>query len=284
MSNITFAFFGTDEFSVAVLERLARNGLTPSVVITAPNRPQGRGLVLMSPPATIWAEQHSIRVLQPERLDDDFGATLTAAQCPLFVVASYGSLLPKSILSIPAHGVLNVHPSLLPKYRGSSPLESAILADDKNTGVTIMCMDEKMDHGPIVAQQEISLPDWPPKRSELARMLAEAGGALLSEIIPHWISGKKTSVAQDETRATYTKKITKEDGLIDLTENPYKNFLKIRAFDGWPGTYFFTEQKSKKVRVVIKEARYENDLLRILRVVPEGKKEMEYDDFLRGFQ
>lgn len=144
----------------------------------------------------------------------------------------------KEILRIPKYGTLNVHPSLLPKLRGASPIISAILEDEKKTGVTIMLVDEKMDHGPIVAQASIEIEDWPPRASMLLEMLAVEGGNLLAEVIEPFIAGEITPEEQKHDEATYTKKIQKEDGLIDLSGDPYENLRKIRAFEGWPGTHF----------------------------------------------
>ena len=192
--------------------------------------------------------------------------------------------MPKALLDIPKHGVLNVHPSLLPRLRGASPVRSAILEDERATGVSIMLMDEKMDHGPIVAQATIELEpsEWPPKARIFEELMAREGGKLLAEVMPEWIAGNITPEPQDDSKATFCKKITKEDGLIDLSGDPYKNFLKIRGYDGWPGAYFFAERSNKKIRVKINDAEFSNGRLTLKRVTPEGKKEMGYEAFLRS--
>ena len=256
--------------------------------------------------------------------DGKFLTALKEAKCELFIVAAYGKIIPKDILDMPAYGVLNVHPSLLPKFRGSSPIESAILSDEKWTGVTIMQLDEEMDHGPVVAQRERIIPHWPPRGSELTRDLAHFGGSLLADIIPEWLNGL-TAFQQDHSRATFTKKITKEDGLLDLGQNlarycksstiggntkvstngvsekaydstssrPTEGtpssalsdellYKKIRAFDEWPGAYFFIKKHDKDIRVKVTDAKLEDGKLVITRVIPEGKKEMLYETFLRG--
>ena len=207
---------------------------------------------------------------------------LSTTHYQLFIVAAYGKILPKDLLQIPKHGSLNVHPSLLPKFRGASPVRSAILENVPETGVTLMLMDEKMDHGPIIAQAKttIALEDWPPHARILEEMLAREGGTLLAEVLPDWILGKITPEPQDDTKATFCKKIKKEDGLIDLSADPYANYLKIRAFDGWPGTFFFEKRADKDIRVKITDAEFKNGKLLIKRVTPEGKKEMEYKVFL----
>ncbi len=267
--KINFAFFGTDNFSVVVLEKLKKAELLPALIITTPDKPQGRGLVLTPPPVKLWAQQHRIKLLQPEKLD-----AVPAHQ--LFVVASYGKIIPKEILEIPEKGALNLHPSLLPRYRGATPIESQILNDEKEIGVTVILMDEQVDHGAILAQRKIE--------TKSRKILAEEGGKLLAETIPRWLAGEIEPKPQDETKATYTKKLTKEDGEINLAENPYQNFLKIRAFEGSIGSYFFAEKPGKKIRVGIKSALYENNTLTITRVVPEGKKEMSYEEFLCGLR
>ncbi|MEY2640848.1 MAG: hypothetical protein RL150_241 [Candidatus Parcubacteria bacterium] len=275
---ITFAFFGTDTFSITVLEELRAAQLLPKVIVTAPPRPQGRGLELTPSPVAVWAQAHSIETLTPEVLDAAFIQTM-GAKFDLFVLASYGLIIPQHVLDIPRHGTLNVHPSLLPKYRGASPIESAMLNDDKETGVTVMLMDNKMDHGPIVAQEVVRFDTWPQK-PVAEETLAKAGGRLLAATIPEWIAGNITARPQAHRDATFTRKLVKADGELNLADDPYKNFLKIQAFTPWPGTFFFTDVHGKTMRVKITSATYENGQLKILRVVPEGRKEVDYDVFL----
>ena len=270
------AFFGTPDFSVIILDELKRHGILPTLVITAPDKPKGRHLVLTPPPVKVWADENNIPTLQPEKLDAEFRYKIQDTRYDLFIVAAYGKILKKEVLDMPAHGTLNVHPSLLPKYRGSSPIESAILAGDAETGVSIMLLDEQMDHGPVLTQEKVPL-DEATGATALERELAILGGSLLARSIPSWIAGTLKATAQDDTRATVTKKIKKEDGLIDLSADPTTNYRKIRAYQGWPRTYFIKDNK----RVVIAEAEIEDNTLHIRRVIPEGKKEMGYEDFLR---
>jgi len=288
----TFVFFGTAEFSIAILEELAVASFVPSLIVTQEDKPIGRKLVITSPPVKTWGEQHGVSVIQPKSLKGDLPAELIspgASRWDFFVIAAYGKILPRLLLDLPKHGTLNVHPSLLPKLRGASPIQAAILGDERQTGVTIMLVDEEMDHGPIVAQAEITvedLPDgkagWPPKASVLRDLLSHVGGELLAETIPLWLKKKVSPEEQDESQATYTLKIKKEDGLINLNDDPYENFKKIQAFDMWPGTYFFTLRGNKKIRVKITDAEFKDKNLVITRVTPEGKREMSYQDFLRG--
>lgn len=283
------AFFGTPKFAVTILEELKKVGIVPALVITAPDKPQGRGLVLTPPPVKVWAQENNIKFIQPSTFKetqarDSQIAELLNEPWDLFIVAAYGKIIPENILEIPKHKTLNVHPSLLPKFRGPSPIESAILADDRDVGVSIMRLDKEIDHGPIVAQDKIPTDTWPITAPELEDISAHFGGTLLAKILPDWLAGKITEKEQDHARATYCQKISKSDGLIDLTTDPYTNYLKICAYSGWPGTYFFKEHNGKKIRVAIKETTYQDGQLIIETVVPEGKSEMPYLDFLRGIK
>jgi methionyl-tRNA formyltransferase len=299
IKKLKIAFFGTPEFSVTVLDELANSGIRPSLIVTNPDMPKGRGFHLTPTPVKIWAQQQNIPVQQPKTLKIStpegyaFLEGLKHERWDLFIVVAYGKILPRAIIELPLHLTLNVHGSLLPKFRGPSPIESAILADEKETGVTIMILDEKMDHGPVIASKKITMNDHharalPLSAPELRETMAHIGGKLLAETIPLWIERKIEAIAQDHHLATYTKKITKSDGEIKLTDDPYQNFLKIQAYSGWPGTYFFKEIKNgqaaekksleKRIRMIIKKAEYVDGKLHILRVIPEGGKEIDYKE------
>jgi methionyl-tRNA formyltransferase len=276
-----FAFFGTPRFAVRVLDAMEAQGLTPALVITAPDKPRGRGMEVSPSPAKAWAQARGIDVITPATLKDEaLVAELSNTDWDVFVTAAYAKLIPQSVLDVPRRGCLNVHPSLLPKFRGPSPALSAILADEREVGVSIMCMTAAMDAGPVVAQAriEISPEDWPPKGSMLEDLLATEGGTLLAETLPGWISGQVEAVPQDESRATYTRKFVDNDARLDLAGDPRQNFLKIRAFDAGPRTYFLKDDK----RVIVTEAHLEGGVLIIDRVIPEGKREMAYKDFASG--
>ena len=283
--EISFVFFGAGPIGARALKELEAASLFPSLVITSPDAPAGRGRVLTPSPVAAWATAHGIETLRPEKLDSEFldllQATGSKLQAILFVVVDYGKILPKRLLDIPPRGTLNMHPSLLPRLRGPSPIRSAILTDEKKTGVSVMLLDEKLDHGPIIAQRTLTIEKWPPKGRELDEILSSAGGKLLAEIIPLWAKEELEPQEQNHDLATYCAQFSKEDGRLDLNENSYKNLLQIRAFDGWPGTYTFFERGGKKLRVKILEARLENDKLIIEKVVPEGKGEITYSEFLR---
>lgn len=277
--KLHIAFFGTPEFAVDILNELEKAELTPSLIVTNPDKPKDRKLVLTPPPAKVWAEKRGIKVAQPETLKDaKLLQELRKERWDLFVVAAYGKIIPKEYIDLPLHHTLNVHPSLLPKFRGASPIQSAMIADEKRTGVSIMVLDEEMDHGPILGQETYVVKEWP-KADELERALAQKGGALLGRLIPRWIDRAIAAVPQEHHLATYTKKITKTDGLIDLETvavDPYAAFRKIQAYAGWPSAYFID---SDGKRVIISNATFENNELVIERVIPEGKKEMTYAAF-----
>jgi methionyl-tRNA formyltransferase len=287
--DIRFVFFGTPDLAVTVLDELETAGLVPTLVITRPDALQGRGRVLTPPPVKVWAEKRGTPVLQPERIDAVFIDELrqycqqTTTHCQLFIVAAYGKILPKKLLDIPARGVLNMHPSLLPRLRGPSPIRSAILTDEKETGVSIMLVDEQMDHGPVIAQQPVVVSDWPPRASVLEDILSHEGGRLLARVLTQWVAGEITPVPQDDSRATYCEKLTKEGAKISLTDDSYQNLLKIRAYEGMPGAYTFFERNGKRIRVIVTDAHLnEKSELVVDRVIPEGKREMPYEDFLRS--
>lgn len=296
--SFSFAFFGTPQLSADILEILKRHGLVPSVIVTNPDRPQGRKMALTPPPVKLWALANTIPCLQPEKLNEpEFLGQLSTVKCQLFIVVAYGSILPKKLLAIPEKGSLNIHYSLLPKYRGASPIESQILADDKDVGVSILLLDEEMDHGPMVAERRLQFPisnsqflnteaekklEWPVKASELRSAMNSLAGEMLADVMPRWMDGKIEAKPQDHSKATYTKKFTKADGEINVASDPYANFLKIQAYDDSIGTYFFMKRDGKKVRVSIKSAEFKDETLVILRVVPEGRKEMDYEAFLRS--
>jgi len=284
INDLNIAFFGSPQMAVYVLDALLARKIKPNLIISQPDKRVGRGLLLTKPPAKIWAEKNNIPVFQPNTLtNQEIVQTITnKGVWDLFIVAAYGKIIPQSILDIPKYGTLNVHPSLLPHLRGASPIQSAIL-EDNETGVTIMLMDEQMDHGPIIMQQKTETQNWPPRTSELLKITGAQGGKMLAEIIPKWVENKIQPREQDHKNATFTKKIQKEDGLINLNEDSLKNFRKIQAFDIWPRAYFYTETnpQCKKTRVIITDASLENKKLIIKKVIPENKKEMDYNIFIQ---
>lgn len=311
MKDLRVVFFGTSSISLVVFNRLIELGLTPVSIVTVPDRPAGRKMVLTPPPAKVWAMERGIQCLQFEKLDDAAVETLKSEHADLFIVASYGKIIPESVLEIPKHGALNVHPSILPKYRGATPMQSAILDDEQHTGVTIIRMDKLMDHGPIIALHEEDIIPWPQTVSNLEKNLGKKGAEILFNALPDYISGKLMPIEQNHSAATHVGKITKEQGEIVLEKSETgadiaasldklgrADFLKYCAFEQWPGTYFFIQAKDaalktsdgenktahmpRKMRIKIKNAHFDESTQRMIidSLVPEGRGEMTRKDFL----
>ena len=249
---LKIVFWGTDEFSVKVLATLKDLGILPILIVATPDQPKGRKLIITPPPVKIWGQNNNLPVTQPAKLAKDFltadSSPLLTEQFDIFLVASYGKIIPEYILHLPRMEAINIHPSLLPKYRGPTPIQSTILADDKETGVSLMVVDPEMDHGPIITQEKIDLDDqisYPTLRDKLAIL----GARLFLANLEKWSNGNIETKAQDHTKATYTKKIIKDDGLIDLKDSPSEIYRKFRAYTPWPGFYFFTVPTNKTGRV-----------------------------------
>ena len=274
MTKISFAFLGTSHIAVYILDELEKAGFLPSLVIAPPDKPKGRGLRASPVPARAWAKSHGIPV--HTELPNEH------AKFDVCIVADFGKIIPKQILELPRRGFLNVHPSLLPRLRGASPIRTAILNDERETGVSIIKLDDEMDHGPLVAQKKVALPEWPIRASKLDEILMREGGRLLAQILPQWIAGEIEAQPQNHDVATFSEILKKEDGLINFRESPRKNLLKIYAYEGWPGTYAYFERAGKRIRVGVLDAHIENDELVLDVVKPEGKKEMRYEDFSRS--
>jgi methionyl-tRNA formyltransferase len=269
-----FVFFGTDEFAVKVLEQLKADNLLPTLIITTPDSKKGRHLALTPSPIKVWAQKY--RVPSTEyRANLELGTR----NWELFLVASYGKIIPKNILDLPKHGTLNIHPSLLPKYRGATPLQSAILNGDPETGVSIMLLDEELDHGPILATDHLKLATDNFNYSQLRDKSAKMGAKLLVKILPDYLTGKIKPREQNHSVATYTQKITKDLSRLDLSADPIINDRKIRALNPNPGTYF-VDDNGKRIKVI--SAHLTSVQLIFDRVIPEGKKEMTWESYLKG--
>ncbi|MBI2624659.1 methionyl-tRNA formyltransferase [Candidatus Parcubacteria bacterium] len=237
MSRVRLLYFGTPEFSRIVLEELLKSGFEPAVVITAPDKPVGRKQVMTESPVAAFAKANGVGVLKPEKIKPpEFIEQLRSFESDLIIVAAYGKIIPQAILDIPKHGAINVHPSLLPRWRGASPIPYTILNGDTKTGVTIMLMDAEVDHGPILAQEEIES-RGDETTAALTPKLARIGGRMLAEVIPRWIAGNMKPTEQDHADATFTKILTKEDGRIDWSKGAIEIERQVRAFDPWPGAW-----------------------------------------------
>jgi methionyl-tRNA formyltransferase len=279
MNNLKIAFFGTDQFSVFVLEELLRAKIKPDLIISTPDTYQGRKMKLTPTEVKVWAEENNVPVIQPNSLKtipEDLRKKEKEKEWDLFLVASYGKIIPEEIFELPKYKTLNVHPSLLPLYRGPSPIESAMLDDALNTGVTIMKIGKGLDDGPILNQEIVSFEEWE-RKPVISEKLARIGGQLLVRTIPLWINNNIEEQEQDDKLATHTKKIEKTEAELDLNEPDRKNFLKIMAYYPWPNAFFFDKNR-KRIKVTDAKFNKDTEELEILKVIPEGKKEQDYKD------
>lgn len=260
-------FFGTSNFAVPILERLVASPYRPFLVVSTPGKPAGRGMELREPPVKLVADQLGIPVIQPEslktcppgrRVENCLPAgkagKLKIPAADLFIVAAYGKILPKELLAIPAHGALNIHPSIIPRWRGPSPVQFTILNGDAETGVTIMLMDEKVDHGPILRNSKFKIPNSKITAVELSDVLAKLGADLLLETIPEWLVGHISPEEQDHAQATFSRILMKEDGRIDWSHPAVEIERMIRAFSPWPSAYTLLLRRGREVRLHIEAA------------------------------
>lgn len=287
MQNNPFTFFGTPELAVFVLDELEKAGLVPARIVTAPDAPKGRGLIMTPSPVKEWAKMRGIHVNTPVSLkkltDEEFDA-LFPGDHQFALLAAYGKIIPQKLIERFPKGIINVHPSLLPLYRGASPLEYQILDNAQEYGVTLIKLDAECDHGPVIGMREIHFNPIPPKKSVLGETAFREGGKMIAQYLHPYLTGVLTPFEQDHSKATFTKKITKEMGLLNLADDEGLNYRKFLAYEGWPGTYFFENIQGKQIRVIIKDAELKDGKFLPTKVIPEGKKEMLYSDFLRGIQ
>ncbi len=240
-------FLGTPDYAVPVLDVMLAGGHHVVRVYTRPDRPSGRGRHMTPPPVKLYAEERGLPVFQPSSLSRREAVDELEALAPdAIVVAAYGRILPLSVLGIPSRGALNIHPSLLPRYRGPSPVATAILDGRSKVGVTLMLMDEGMDTGDIVAQRETdALPVE--TAGELTIRLFSLGAELLRDTLPGWLAGSVLPVPQDDAKATVTRLMVKEDGEMDWSLSAVQLERRVRAFDPWPGCYTLWDGKQVKV-------------------------------------
>ncbi|MHB8660917.1 MAG: methionyl-tRNA formyltransferase [Minisyncoccota bacterium] len=273
--NHKFVYFGTPKVARDTLATLIGRGFIPAAVVTSPDAPKGRGLALTPSETKTLALAHGIKVLTPTSLDAETIASIRTLGCDYAVVVAYGKIFSEELIAAFPLGVLNVHYSLLPKYRGATPLEGALLAGDAETGVTIQKMTKELDAGAVIAQKATPIAPLETAR-ELRPRLIDMGAALLADTLPAFLSGGMTPTLQDVSRASRTRKLKKEDGLLSLDDSAKTNWNKYRAYADTIGTYFFKDGK----RVKITSAEFAKGTFRVLRVIPEGKREIDYAVFL----
>lgn len=303
-------FCGTPQFAVPALKTLLRAGHDIALVVTQPDRPSGRGMQLIAPPVKQAAMEAGlpagIPVVQPEKIKNnvEFRAQLEASQPDAIIVVAYGRIIPKWMLDLPRFGNLNLHASLLPKYRGAAPIQWAIASGEPVIGATTMRIDEGLDTGDILLQRELAIaPDQ--TSEEIFPLLAEMGAALMAETLEGLQAGTLAPQKQDNAQATLAPILKREDGLIDFTHTAQEIYNRWRGFQPWPGAY--TQLRGKKLvvhRMAPMESRGEesdlghvhvererlfvdcgdNTRLELIEVQLEGKKRMTVADFLRGYQ
>lgn len=294
---------GTPDFAIPTLEHLTSSQYEVVAVYTQPDKAAGRGRSPVSPPVKKTAVDHGLNVLQPLSLKHpEEREKLVRLRPDVIVTAAYGQLLPSNILGIPPHGCLNIHPSLLPRHRGPSPVAATILAGDERTGVSLMLMDEGMDTGPLIAQKQVPVSPEDTTGS-LTEKLAQIGAELLQQTLPIWLRKEITPEPQEEEKSTYSRLIRKEEGKIDWHRPAGELGRKVRAFQPWPGCYTTWQGKLLKIITAVplpgtgdpgkvidtKErpgasvgVQTVEGVLGLLQLQLEGKRVMTAEEFVRG--
>jgi methionyl-tRNA formyltransferase len=296
-------FMGTPQFAVTILESLLQSSYQVLAVYTQPDKPAGRGRPVVFTPVKKLALERQIPVIQPETFkSSEVGKNLASFQPELIIVAAFGSILPPEVLSLPKFACLNVHPSLLPRHRGPSPVANTILCGDELTGVTIMVMDAGLDTGPILAQKKMGI-SFMDTAGSLSSKLADVGAELLLETLPKWLGGELKPHAQDESQATYSRLITGKDAEIDWHLSALELWRMVRAYNPWPSCYTWCQGKRLKIHKAIPLGDMgdgeigevialaelprvgvvtRQGILGLCQVQLEGRREMSADDFVRG--
>jgi methionyl-tRNA formyltransferase len=299
--SLNLVFCGTPQFAVPALEKLVDAGFRVHLVVTQPDRPKGRGLELVASPVKQSAQKLNLPITQPDRIktNDEFRAQLTALQPDAIIIVGYGRIIPQWMLDLPPLGNLNLHASLLPKYRGAAPIQWAIANGETVTGVTTMRIDAGLDTGAILQQHELAIaPD--DTAETLAPRLAAIGADLMVETLSGLQAGSIRSRPQDNSQASLAPILKKEDGLVDFSRAATEIFNRIRGFQPWPGAY--TKFRGKTLQIIHArpatdavppaELRADSDrllvgcahntALELLEVQLEGKKRTTAADFIRG--
>lgn len=301
--KVKIVFFGTSDFAVPALTSLLNFGYAVVAVVTQSEKPAGRQRITMSSPVKKAALEHRIPVFEPHNLknDEEFFKQFKHLSPDLCIVAAYGKIIPSQYIEIPKHGFINIHPSLLPKYRGPSPVQAAIMNGDEETGVTIMKIDERMDHGPLLENRKWKIESGK-YYIEIEKKLAKEGAELLIETLPKYISGELKPREQDHYQATFTKLLKRDDGRIDWNRTAEEIYNQIRALNPEPGTWTIWKSKVFNIKeaqplyleveplsagIVVK---VDGDIavttskcyLILKQIQLEGGKEMDVKSFLNG--
>ena len=298
-------FCGTPLFAVPSLERLATAGFALQLVVTQPDRPQGRGMELTASPVKQAALKLGLPILQPEKIkkNEEFQARLTNLRPDAIIVVGYGRIIPPWMLELPPYGNINVHASLLPKYRGAAPIQWAIANGEKTSGVTTMLLNEGLDTGHILLQKEMEI-RYEDTAVTFAPRLAELGADLVVETLRGLQAKQITPVSQDDSKATLAPILKKEDGLVDFSRRAEEIHNRLRGFQPWPGAYAqfrgknlkFVSSRSEEALAKLSpgELRVGDEklfvgcgggtVLELLQVQPEGKKIMTAREFINGYR
>lgn len=294
-----FIFAGTTEFGIPSIEKLMQAGHELLFCITNPDKPTGRKQVLSPTPIKKWAGELNVKVLQPEKISTAL-EDIQAANADIMLVAAYGQIIPKEVFEAPKFGSINIHASILPRYRGASPIQTAILNGEETTGVTLIKMNEKMDQGPMLDMTEFKIENR--NFLEVYKDLAVVAADLCVEVLPKYVAGELRLQEQAHAQASYTKKLSKTDGKIDWTKTAPEIYNQIRALNPEPGTWSTLDGKVVKIldAHVLEDPRIElpgkisknsglivktgSGSLKILKVQPEGKNVMSGQDFINGIK
>ena len=236
-------FFGTSEFAAPILQTIKeQTDWEVGLVVTEPAKAVGRKQEITESPVSVYARRVGLEIITPPSLKNTGVIDqIRSAQADIMIVAAYGKIIPPEVFNLPPHKTVNVHPSLLPQLRGPSPIQTALLEGLKETGVSSMVIDEKIDHGPVISQ-EVTTIDDDDNYTTLEAKLAELGGWMIIRDVPKYISGELKPQEQNHAQATFTKMIKKEDGLVDWTKSADEIFNQWRAFIKWPGVYTFLKK------------------------------------------
>jgi methionyl-tRNA formyltransferase len=297
-NKIKTVFFGTHDFATTILQGLINSPLIDvELVVTQPDRPVGRKKEMQAPPVKILAEKYNIEVNQPEKLKNwDINKI---SNLDIGITAQYGLIIPKKVLDAPKKGILNVHTSLLPKYRGASPIQTSLINGDTETGVTIMQMDVGMDTGDLLLQKSIQI-DPDDTYLDLDKKLAHIGSEALLETLPDYISGELQPISQDDSKATLCKQLSREDGQINCEKKASEIYNQYRGMTPWPGIWTTINNKRLKLlkikpsentspagQLSIKDDKIyigcNSGSLEIIELQLEGKKKMNADTFINGY-
>jgi methionyl-tRNA formyltransferase len=289
--NIKYIFFGSGPLAESALYSLYKNNIIPSIVVTSPNKRTGRDLILQRNIISIWCESKNINCWQPETLKnlDINSSPIGKEKFDVGIIVSYPKILKKEIIDLPKSGCLNIHPSLLPKYRGPSPIQTALLNGEEKIGISIMKLDEEVDHGAILIQTEMEIKEED-TNEKVERKAGDFGGEMLAQILDHYIDGSLKLIDQDHSKATHTRKFEKKEGKIKLDDAAESVQNKFKALLPHIPIFFFIKHKDKKLRIKVNDIELTRNLAKnklakdiIKKVTPEGKSEMSFSEFEKGY-